>query len=88
MHAVTNYRMSVDSVNELFRRLRGMPSGMILELSPVMAGRADVIVAGTLILREIMEHFRFDELTVSERGVRYGLVLREWETRQSGGIAV
>jgi exopolyphosphatase/guanosine-5'-triphosphate,3'-diphosphate pyrophosphatase len=88
MHAVTNYRMSVDSVNELFRRLRGMPSGMILDLSPVMAGRADVIVAGTLILREIMEHFRFDELTVSERGVRYGLVLREWERRQSGGIAV
>lgn len=85
VHAVTNYRMTTDSVNSLFQTLRGMPSGLILNLSPVMAGRADVIVAGSLILREVMEHFRFDEVTVSERGVRYGLVMREWERRRPGG---
>jgi exopolyphosphatase / guanosine-5'-triphosphate,3'-diphosphate pyrophosphatase len=85
IHAVTNYRMSTDLVNDLFRRLRGMPSEMILHLSPIMRGRADVITAGSLILREIMEHFRFDEITVSERGVRYGLVLREWEKRRMEG---
>lgn len=88
LHAVTNYRMTADSVTYLFRTLRGMPSGMILDQSPVMAGRADVIVAGCLILREMMEHLRFDEMIVSERGVRYGLVLREWERRRIGGGTV
>ncbi len=88
VRAVTNYRMTADSINHLFRTLRGMPSGMILDLSPVMAGRADVIVAGSLILREVMAHFGFNEVTVSERGVRYGLVLREWERRRIGGTPV
>jgi exopolyphosphatase/pppGpp-phosphohydrolase len=58
-----------------------MPSGMIAGLSPVMEGRADIITAGILIVREIMAHCGFQQMTVSERGVRYGLALRAYETR-------
>jgi exopolyphosphatase/guanosine-5'-triphosphate,3'-diphosphate pyrophosphatase len=77
--AVTNYRLKIDHVYALFRTLRAMSSADILELSPVMQGRNDVIAAGVLILREIMAHYKFTEMVVSERGVRYGLVIREWE---------
>jgi exopolyphosphatase/guanosine-5'-triphosphate,3'-diphosphate pyrophosphatase len=77
--AVTNYHLMRDQVDDLFRQLRAMPSDLIRTLSSVMDGRHDVIVAGILILREIMAHFAFEELLVSERGLRYGLVLREWE---------
>ena len=52
---------------------------MIRELSRAMEGRSDVIVAGALIAREIMAHFKFASMTVSERGVRYGIALREAE---------
>lgn len=79
IRAVTNYRMTRHAVEHLYRTLRQMPSSMILELSPVMEGRADVIVAGALILLEVMEHYGFEELLVSERGVRFGLALREAE---------
>jgi len=51
----------------------------IRKLSEVMEGRADVIVAGALILLEIMKIRGFAEATVSDRGVRYGIVIREWE---------
>jgi exopolyphosphatase/guanosine-5'-triphosphate,3'-diphosphate pyrophosphatase len=51
----------------------------IQTLSPLMKGRGDVIVAGALILRHVMRRFGFGEVRVSERGLRYGLVLREWE---------
>ena len=34
-----------------------------------------------LIAREFMEHFKFQNLLVSERGVRYGIALREAERR-------
>ena len=51
-------------------------------LSEAMEGRNDVIVAGTLIAREIMAHFRFDAMRVSERGLRYGVALREAERLQ------
>lgn len=77
--SVTNYRLPRETVESLFRTLRVMPSAMIAGLSAVMAGRSDVIVAGTLIAREIMAHFKFDSMTVSERGVRYGVALREAE---------
>jgi exopolyphosphatase/guanosine-5'-triphosphate,3'-diphosphate pyrophosphatase len=36
--------------------------------------RADVIVAGALIVAEAMRAAGFDRLTVSDRGVRWGLV--------------
>lgn len=77
--AVTNYHLKLDNVHTIFRTLRAMPSSEILSLSSVLQGRNDVIIAGALILREIMAHFTFAEMIVSERGVRYGLAIREWE---------
>ncbi len=79
VRAVTNFHLSREATEDLFRRLRSMPSASIRALSSVMEGRHDVIVAGTLILREVLAHFKFDELIVSERGLRYGLAIREWE---------
>jgi exopolyphosphatase/guanosine-5'-triphosphate,3'-diphosphate pyrophosphatase len=84
--SVTNYRLTRDSVESLFRTLRGMTSARIRELSAAMEGRSDVITAGTLIVREIMAHFKFDSMIVSERGVRYGIAIREAE-KLSGDTA-
>lgn len=78
--AVTNYKLDLNTVYHLFRTLRAMPSNEIRQLSSIMEGRSDVIAAGALVLREIMAHFKFKEMIVSERGVRYGLVLRELES--------
>jgi len=39
--------------------------------------RADVILAGALILLEVMQHFKFKQTLVSDRGVRFGLILQE-----------
>lgn len=80
--AINGYRMPYTVVEHLFRTLSSMPSAMILALSSVMEGRADVITAGALILREVLAHLGFDEVLVSERGVRYGLVLREAEKEE------
>lgn len=87
IQAVTNYRLGLDNVYALFRTLRAMKAEDILNLSTVMQGRNDVIAAGALILREIMAHYKFKKMIVSERGIRYGLAIREWEntTRQQRG---
>jgi len=77
--AVTNAPLTRTSVEELFARLAGMSSAAILGLSAVMEGRSDVITAGALIARALMARFGFDAMTVSERGVRYGIALREAE---------
>jgi exopolyphosphatase/guanosine-5'-triphosphate,3'-diphosphate pyrophosphatase len=79
--AVTNVRLEREAVEKLFRKLRAMSSAEIQGLSPVLEGRSDVITAGSLILREIMMHCAFTSMIVSERGVRYGIALREAERR-------
>lgn len=85
--AVTNHRLTRERVQSLLRRLSGMPAAAIRELSDVMEGRADIITAGTLILDGIMERFGCGTLLVSERGVRYGLVLRTWLNSTHTGAA-
>jgi exopolyphosphatase/guanosine-5'-triphosphate,3'-diphosphate pyrophosphatase len=51
-----------------------------LQSSPVISsGRADVLLAGILILIEFMTSRRFNQIKVSTRGLRHGLLLRELE---------
>jgi len=41
----------------------------------VMKGRADIILAGLLILEAFMMHYNFEKLTVSTGGIRHGIIL-------------
>jgi exopolyphosphatase / guanosine-5'-triphosphate,3'-diphosphate pyrophosphatase len=75
--AVAGYVVTREVVERLWNQLRRLPAADIRRLSNVLEGRADVITAGTLILRMVMDRFKFDAMTVSDRGLRYGLLLRE-----------
>jgi len=77
--AVAGYRMSRTDVEALSRRLAAAPSDLIRTFSNALEGREDIITAGTLILSTYMGCFGFESLTVSERGIRYGLALRTFE---------
>jgi exopolyphosphatase / guanosine-5'-triphosphate,3'-diphosphate pyrophosphatase len=78
--AVAGYVMKRDVIEKLWVDLHRTPSAQIRKRSEVLEGRADVITAGTLILRRVMDRFGFDAVTVSDRGLRYGLVLRDRKT--------
>lgn len=47
------------------------------KLAGMVEGRADVILAGTVILERVMDRFEVDRVLVSDRGVRWGLIWRE-----------
>jgi exopolyphosphatase / guanosine-5'-triphosphate,3'-diphosphate pyrophosphatase len=90
IHAIMNYRLTLHGARKLVDTLSVLSAQQILELTPVMQGRSDIITAGALILLEFMSLNTCEELIVSERGVRYGLAIREWErnhSRQSGATA-
>jgi exopolyphosphatase/guanosine-5'-triphosphate,3'-diphosphate pyrophosphatase len=70
-------RLSRADAARVSSRLAGMTTAERAAL-PVMApGRADVIVAGSVILVEVMARFGFDEALVSETDILDGLVLDE-----------
>lgn len=76
---VHGYTMDRNRVEYWFSRLSAMSPNEIRSLSEATNGREDILTAGVLILREIMTLLGFQQIVVSERGVRFGLVLREWE---------
>lgn len=74
--AVAGYTMRRPDIENLWDRLHCLAATQIRRLSEVLEGRADVITAGTLILRKVMDRFMFGTMIVSDRGLRYGLLLR------------
>jgi exopolyphosphatase / guanosine-5'-triphosphate,3'-diphosphate pyrophosphatase len=68
--------LSLTSVRRLVAGLSAMTTDERAALPCVQAGRAPVIVAGAVIVQAAMETLGYDELTVSERDLLDGLVLR------------
>lgn len=58
-------------------RLSTLTYDQTLALNPrVMAGRADIFLAGTLVLERVMQHLGVERLYISPRGLRHGLALQ------------
>ena len=79
-HSVVHgHRLSPAQVRGTAERFFGMTVAQRKELRGMIEGRADVICAGAAILDCVTAFFNADAVTVSDRGVRWGLVYRELE---------
>ncbi len=65
--------LASETVTELVARLASMKLEARQEVAGLAPKRADVIVAGAIIVEQVCVHARADRLLVSERGVRWGL---------------
>jgi exopolyphosphatase/guanosine-5'-triphosphate,3'-diphosphate pyrophosphatase len=69
------HRIPRASVERELERLAGMTLAERLEVPGLEPGRAPVIVAGLVILRELMDAYGFGEIEVSERDILHGAAL-------------
>jgi exopolyphosphatase/guanosine-5'-triphosphate,3'-diphosphate pyrophosphatase len=67
--------LTISDVKAIYENLSVMNNEDILSLGDYMKGRSDIIVYGTLILKEIMEYFSFVKVIVSTKGLRYGIFI-------------
>jgi exopolyphosphatase/guanosine-5'-triphosphate,3'-diphosphate pyrophosphatase len=72
---VTGYRLSRGRVEALCRELAGRPLAERRAIRGLEPARADVIVAGALVCLGAMDGLGFPELTVSDGGLREGILL-------------
>jgi exopolyphosphatase/guanosine-5'-triphosphate,3'-diphosphate pyrophosphatase len=73
MNDVIVYR---DEIEEVIGKFIDRPSDEMLRSYPnILKGRADIFLAGLLILDGFMERFERKELTVSTGGIRHGAIL-------------
>ncbi len=75
--AVAGFALTREMIDRRYALLRPMTQEEMRSHVAIDAGRADIILAGILILRRVMEQQRAREVIVSERGLRYGIALRE-----------
>ena len=73
--AIDGYALTRDFVEQTVHELSKQTLAQLRAHPQIHPGRADIIVAGALILREIMRRFRIREIGVSVRGLRYGLAV-------------
>jgi exopolyphosphatase / guanosine-5'-triphosphate,3'-diphosphate pyrophosphatase len=67
--------LSRDAVETWLTRLAAMTTGERLEVPGIEPGRAPVIVAGTLVLREILDTYGLPAIEVSENDILQGAAL-------------
>ena len=69
------HRLALASVEAQLERLAALTTEERIDATGVEPGRASVIVAGIVVLREVMRAYGLDEIEVSERDVLHGAAL-------------
>jgi exopolyphosphatase/guanosine-5'-triphosphate,3'-diphosphate pyrophosphatase len=82
VHATILDLAELDRQIELYRTRSADERRRITGLQPA---RADVILAGACIVRTILTKLQHDSMTVSDRGLRHGVVIERLAARRAGG---
>ncbi len=77
-HRVDRYVMRYLTIENILDRMKRIPIAERRKLLKLDPDRADIILAGTTILKICMRLGRFEEVIVSDRGLRFGIALREF----------
>ena len=72
---VHGHRLTLDGVQQQLARLASLPLAERRQVPALDPDRAPVIVAGTIILREVLAHVGLEEIEVSERDILHGAAL-------------
>ena len=69
------HRLARESVDRQLERLASLTNAERLQVPGIEPGRAPVIVAGAVVLREVLAAYGLDEIEVSERDILHGAAL-------------
>jgi exopolyphosphatase/guanosine-5'-triphosphate,3'-diphosphate pyrophosphatase len=70
---VIEYKMIIKLLNDIFKL---NASDILIKYGRVMQGREDIILAGIVILSQVMKSFGLENVMVSTRGIRYGAIIK------------
>ena len=73
--AVQGAALTRSDVERQIEQYRSHPAKERQAIIGLQPGRAEVILAGACIVKTVMEKFRMDALTVSDRSLRHGLLI-------------
>jgi len=78
--AVHGRALKITELRGIMDMLRSKNLSELRSIRGLMPERADVILAGSFILHEAMSHLGYSEVTISDRGVKWGLFYERFGT--------
>lgn len=81
---VSGHVLALAVIESIFDRLKGKRLEELKAIPQILPQRADIILAGIMILLEVMKKIGVEQITVSDRGLRYGILMkaaREYNNR-------
>lgn len=85
--SVRNLVLTRDRLDDVVAALVAAPNAAArASLSGLDAGRADIILAGALILEQVVHELDLHELVISDYALREGVLLDAWQRRHGGSL--
>jgi exopolyphosphatase/guanosine-5'-triphosphate,3'-diphosphate pyrophosphatase len=85
--SVSNLVLTRDDLDDLVAALIAAPTNEArADLSGLDAGRADIILAGALILEQVVHELDLPEMVISDFALREGVLLDAWRRRHGGSL--
>jgi exopolyphosphatase/guanosine-5'-triphosphate,3'-diphosphate pyrophosphatase len=81
--ALNSVHLAAEKISEITAHLATLTQAQTASTPGVHPGRADVLLGGAIVLDEFMRRYTLEEIIVSTRGVRYGVMMREIERVRS-----
>lgn len=78
-NSVAGYRLTKEAIDRRLHEFSALSKEELQHTLRIDPGRADIILSGVVILSRLMTLRKLGHIIVSERGLRYGIALREWE---------
>ena len=76
---IHGYRLPRARIDHFFNQIKILSVDKVRTIPQILPMRADIILAGMMILRAVMIRNNLEEIIVSDRGLRYGLLFSEAE---------
>jgi exopolyphosphatase/guanosine-5'-triphosphate,3'-diphosphate pyrophosphatase len=74
---IQGYRLQQRRIDQFYDQLKVLSLDKIRNIPQILPMRADIILAGMMILRAVLVRNKKEEILVSDRGLRYGLLFSE-----------
>lgn len=71
---IDGFSLKVSQMRQLENEMKSRTTQQRIQEMGIPAGRADILYAGTAVLRKLTQAMKVDGVTVSTRGVRHGIV--------------
>jgi exopolyphosphatase/guanosine-5'-triphosphate,3'-diphosphate pyrophosphatase len=77
---INRHILTIETIDKIFHELRPLTLDQLRSYPQIHPSRADILLAGIIILRETLRKMNASKITVSDRGLRYGIAIKTAQT--------